>query len=80
MTIRIARTETEIEVSVHDNGVGIKPERLRQILDPAVLPQRIGLRNTDRRLRQLHGEGLRIQSSPEQGTTVAFGIPTKNKE
>jgi two-component system sensor histidine kinase ChiS len=34
--------------------------------------QGIGLRNTDRRLKQLYGQGLRIHSLPGKGTEVSF--------
>jgi len=51
-------------------------ETLRHVLDkPALSAKGIGLRNTDRRLKQLFGKGLRIQSAPNEGTTVAFEIP-----
>jgi len=32
----------------------------------------IGLRNTELRLRQRYGSGLRIESRPGEGTTVGF--------
>jgi sensor histidine kinase YesM len=40
--------------------------------------QGIGLLNTDRRLTQLYGRGLQIQSFPGLGTTVSFIIPDKD--
>ncbi|MNY70199.1 hypothetical protein D3C86_2082830 [compost metagenome] len=39
----------------------------------------IGLLNTNRRLTQLYGRGLSIQSEPGQGTSVSFTIPEPGK-
>lgn len=63
------------EISVHDNGVGMEEETLRRAMlkEPlAARPRGVGLYNTDHRLRQLYGEGLRIASIPGEGTTVSF--------
>ncbi|WP_332843719.1 hypothetical protein [Paenibacillus baimaensis] len=44
-----------------------------QILDSSSnLRAGIGVRNTDRRLKQIYSKGLHIQSEPGQGTTVTF--------
>ncbi|WP_028612456.1 ATP-binding protein [Paenibacillus harenae] len=77
ITIRIENAEDCFEVSVHDNGVGMPEEKIRQALDkPYDAGKGIGLRNTDRRLKQLYNnKGLHIRSAPGQGTTVAFQIP-----
>ncbi|MFC5470663.1 ATP-binding protein [Cohnella suwonensis] len=76
ITIRLSQYETSIAVSVSDNGVGMDAERQRQLFDPAYgLPQGIGLRNTDRRLKQLYGQGLSIRSAPGHGSIVGFRLP-----
>jgi two-component system, sensor histidine kinase ChiS len=34
----------------------------------------VGLMNTDRRLKQVYGQGLMIDSTRDRGTTVSFVI------
>ncbi|GIQ71145.1 hypothetical protein XYCOK13_39690 [Xylanibacillus composti] len=65
-----------VEVAVHDNGAGMPEVLLRQVLSrqPAITSG-VGLSNTDRRLKQLYGKGLHIQSAPGLGTSVSFHIP-----
>lgn len=76
LDIRIVSLADSYEVSVSDDGIGMSEELQRQILDqPYGLGKGVGLRNTDRRLRQFYGKGLHIQSVPDQGTTVRFSIP-----
>ncbi|CAK4867101.1 unnamed protein product [Aphanomyces euteiches] len=63
------------EVTVADNGVGMDISELEKLLDKQFSPKSgIGLNNTDRRLKQLYGSGLQIQSTLEQGTTVTFMV------
>ncbi|MBW4083009.1 ATP-binding protein [Paenibacillus sp. S150] len=64
---------------VRDNGKGMSAEQVSHLLDSSRKPSGgIGLHNTNRRLTQLYGRGLSIQSKPGQGTTVSFMIPVKN--
>jgi len=74
--IRISETVNEIDILVKDNGVGMKEEKVADILlNP--ISKGIGLRNTNRRLKQMYGKGLIIQSSIGKGTFVSFQIPKK---
>ncbi|WP_261305245.1 ATP-binding protein [Paenibacillus andongensis] len=74
--IRIMSTEESFEISIRDNGVGMGKERIQRLFaNSSDISMGIGLRNTDRRLKQLYGKGLQIQSIPDQGTTVSFQIP-----
>ncbi|MCC3373762.1 ATP-binding protein [Cohnella sp. REN36] len=74
--IRISAQEHEAEISVADNGVGMDAEAVRNILDGRLDAKAgVGLSNTDRRLKQLFGKGLQIQSVPNQGTIVRFVVP-----
>lgn len=65
----------DVELGVSDDGSGIEPERIPGLLTGA--GGRIGLSNVDARLRATFGEGygLRIDSEPGLGTTVAMVFP-----
>lgn len=79
VTIRILDRTDHTEIMVEDDGVGIEEEKLRSLLYSESQPRRgIGLINTDRRLRQLYGQGLRVNSVCGEGTTVAFTVPKLN--
>ncbi|MCI8623715.1 MAG: sensor histidine kinase [Provencibacterium sp.] len=82
-------SEGDICFEVKDNGAGISPGDLRRIR--ALLHRGrerevcfsekdkrcIGLINIDRRLQMVFGEsyGIRLESSCQEGTTVAFSFP-----
>ncbi|WP_248927426.1 ATP-binding protein [Paenibacillus hamazuiensis] len=76
-TVRIAAEESGdcVDIRVSDDGVGFDGKILHLVLqdqpDPSV---GIGLRNTNRRLRQIYGRGLDIASIAGQGTTVKFRV------
>jgi two-component system, LytTR family, sensor kinase len=70
----------DVELRVSDDGTGIEPERV-----PAVLAGSgggIGLSNVDGRLRATFGEryALRIDSEPDEGTTVVMTVPNLQAE
>ncbi|MNW16333.1 Histidine kinase-, DNA gyrase B-, and HSP90-like ATPase [compost metagenome] len=59
-----------------DDGVGIDEKQLEILLQPgSASTGGVGLKNTDKRLRQLYGKGLQISSSPGAGTVVSFMVP-----
>src|SRR5690606_8116547 len=80
-TIRIVirKEEGAVTVAIHDNGVGMSRDAVTGLLETNGRHKRphggIGLRNTDRRLKQAFGEGLAIESVPGEGTTVSFRVP-----
>ncbi len=76
LLIQITDQGDYAHIRIADNGVGMSEERLAELLDSKSSRRKgVGLFNTDRRLRQLYGKGLEIQSSPDQGTTISFQIP-----
>ncbi|MHA6533436.1 hybrid sensor histidine kinase/response regulator [Paenibacillus sp. BAC0078] len=80
LIIRISRKEDFIVFEVRDNGKGIPEERISHLLDHTrKFSGGIGLLNTNRRLTQLYGRGLSIQSKVDQGTSVSFMIPQLDK-
>lgn len=73
--IRITAYEGHADIAVIDNGVGMDENTRRLLLDgESIRRPGIGLRNTDRRLKQLYGKGLQIESEPGKGTTVTFSV------
>jgi len=68
----------DLFLEVEDNGPGIPPKRLAQVLDPKQASGgSIGLRNVDGRLRALYGDDYRlaIKSQVGEGTRVLIRIP-----
>ena len=77
-TVRIRLTDQgeQIEAAIIDDGVGMDEETIRQALAiPSKQDHGVGLYNTNRRLKQLYGQGLNISSQPGQGTVILFYIP-----
>lgn len=77
-TVRIRLTDQgeQIEAAIIDDGVGMDEETIRQALaTPSKQDHGVGLYNTNRRLKQLYGQGLDISSQPGQGTMILFYLP-----
>jgi two-component system LytT family sensor kinase len=70
----------DIELRVSDDGRGIEPERVPQVLAGA--GGGIGLSNVDARLRATFGDryALRIESHLGEGTTVVMTVPNLRGE
>jgi len=75
----------DLVVAVEDNGVGMSPESIADILaveeggGGASAPRPIGMRNVIRRIKTLYGEpyGLEIQSEQYDSTTVTMLLPAR---
>ncbi|MFF2176315.1 ATP-binding protein [Lysinibacillus sp. NPDC058147] len=78
--LRIVDYDTYIEIIVSDDGNGIDDATMERLLErKSKTSTGIGLLNTDLRLKQHYGEGLRITSMPNQGTAISF-VVLKKKE
>ncbi|GAB6158167.1 PocR ligand-binding domain-containing protein [Desulfotomaculum varum] len=79
-TIKIyaEKYKDDINISVMDNGNGF-PKEVLENLHQTESKLGIGLRSTDKRLKQYFGEhyGLKIVKSDYSGSTVTISIPTK---
>lgn len=76
--IRVARQGNGTLVEVMDDGIGMEPDQVDQLLNPSLKGGGgIGIANTHRRLSQLFGQGLSIASRPREGTAVSFWIPDR---
>lgn len=74
--------DQNVQFVIEDNGVGIDPDLLRQLLDRQHPPEQnhrtgIGLYNLNRRLELHFGNfyGLEIDSKPGEGTIIQLRIP-----
>jgi signal transduction histidine kinase len=78
VTITVGQLDPDLIVTVEDDGVGIDPLRLSEMLNPGKdNPACIGLFNVDKRLRLLYGEDHRliIETESGHGTRVVIRIP-----
>lgn len=81
--VKASVADARLRIVISDNGKGIEPERLREMLlsvrseNPA--GNSIGIRNVYRRLELYYNDQVRfdISSGPNQGTEVSFEIPVK---
>ena len=76
VTISVTAYNEMAEISITDDGVGIAAEQVENLLTKSDDHRSgIGLVNTDKRLRQLFGNGLHISSELNKGTTISFTVP-----
>ncbi|CAH1206710.1 Sensor histidine kinase RcsC [Paenibacillus plantiphilus] len=73
--IKITDHDSYAEIIIADDGVGMDDVNVLQYPSAGSSYERIsgvGLHNTDRRLKQIYGKGLQIESEPNKGTTITF--------
>lgn len=82
ITISAHRDNGLVRICVRDNGVGMDPERAKSLLnekpkEPGRDGSGIALKNVQMRLAARYGpdHSLRVESAPDQGTTISFTIP-----
>ncbi|MBM7440141.1 sensor histidine kinase [Streptomyces sp. HB132] len=78
VTISALDAGAEAEVVIEDDGMGMEPERLRQILrGEGGTSTGIGLLNVDERLRQVYGDdyGLVIETGVGAGMKITLRLP-----
>ena len=73
--VELITLEREVLISVSDDGVGIKPERIPDLLEGLDKEQGVGIVNIHKRLLRYYGSGLTIACIPEGGTKISFSIP-----
>ncbi|MEK0315099.1 sensor histidine kinase [Cohnella sp. 56] len=71
-----------IELKVIDNGIGMRPETLRQMRASASPSDGYGLKNVEERIKLRYGSdfGIRIGSHYGAGTAVELILPVDNAE
>ena len=80
--IRAWREGEDVYISVGDNGLGMTEETVEALLKGEIVPgtkgSGIGFSNVNERIELYFGKGygLRIESEPDEGTTVIIHIPS----
>ena len=78
------RVGGDIYISVRDNGLGMPPDKVAQLLEDVEHEERenrhgsgVGLINVHKRIMLRFGPqyGLKIESKPDEGTTVTIHLP-----
>jgi signal transduction histidine kinase len=78
--LSIKTIQDDVVISVEDDGVGIPPEKLAEIVQyDAKMVGGVGLKNIQRRMMLYYGQGLTVDSQEGRGTIVSMTIPKKNK-
>lgn len=77
--------EDTVLIEVRDDGAGMSPDTLRQLVEGAVISKNgnsIGFRNVNDRIRLYYGNdyGLRAQSTLGLGTTITISLPCGSAE
>ncbi|WP_413250515.1 sensor histidine kinase [Sinomonas flava] len=77
ISITAEDSPNEAIVRIEDDGAGMDPERLREVLAGHAGGVHVGLRNVDARLRQVYGDdhGLVVETAPGEGTLITLRIP-----
>lgn len=85
VTVEVVQAGDHAKFTITDNGVGISPIQLEELLNTLERKEeregeRIGLRNVHDRLKLSYGAeyGLTIESRPNVGTVIFFCIPMED--
>ena len=82
--VRAVRTAERLEVTVRDNGTGIKPEHLPRVFEPFFTTRDVGKGlglglSVSYAIVQRHGGALHVSSEPGVWTEFAFDLGLANK-
>ncbi|KAI7260459.1 hypothetical protein KC345_g10055 [Hortaea werneckii] len=81
--VTTAVQDNRLQITVSDNGKGIEPDKLKELMfavrNEDSSGANIGIRNVYRRLELYYADQVRfeISSTPGHGTVVTFGIPLR---
>lgn len=83
ITVIARRQGDAVVIEVEDNGVGMSPEKVRQVMESPAVTDRphLGIKNVYDRIRLHYGPswGLTIDSKKGRGTRIVLRIPTEEK-
>ena len=84
--VSAARVDSRVEVSVRDTGIGIAPEDQAVVFEEFKQVGRDALRRAEgtglgltltKKLVELHGGEIRLESVPGKGSTFSFTLPLR---
>ncbi len=78
--ISIKKERTDVVFSIEDDGIGMEPSQVKQLLAQAPDENGVGIWNINQRLRLIYGRELEVWSERGSGTRVSFRIPWNSKE
>ncbi len=81
VSIHVLREAEIVKIIIRDNGVGIPPEIISELLVPSSKKYcGIGLYNVNERLKTIYGKEhqLLIESTPGQGTVFTLNLPLQS--
>ncbi|MBR3359012.1 MAG: histidine kinase [Solobacterium sp.] len=70
ITVKTFRNQNMHEIVIRDNGKGFNTEELKTWGS-----EHVGIRNVHERIEQMCGGTIKIESTPDEGTTVTIRIP-----
>lgn len=83
ITVIARRQGDAVVIEVEDNGVGMSPEKVRQVMESPAVTDRphLGIKNVYDRIRLHYGPswGLTIDSKEGRGTRIVLRIPAEEK-
>ncbi len=87
ITVKIFYRGDKVLIEVADNGQGIPPDKLRELLsklekNDTSSGKSIGLTNVNKRIKMYHGEqyGLTVETALGHGTTIRISLPRETDE
>ena len=87
ITVNVRYKGDKVEISVSDNGQGMTPEKLNELLlklkeNDTSSGKSIGLTNVNKRIKMYHGDeyGLSIKTAMGEGTSVIIDLPREVDE
>lgn len=87
LLIRSEHINENLVITIEDNGIGMDADEMNRLLEINDLKRvetgvSIGILNVNARLKKIFGKeyGIRIQSSPGEGTTVTITVPAISGE
>lgn len=77
--ISIQRDHEKAVFTIEDNGIGMEPSQVNQLLSQIPDENGVGIWNINQRLRLIYGTELEIRSQKGYGTRVSFQLPFNEK-